>query len=179
MGINGKVGYVCVYKWEKRTNHVISLTGEYECKMDERGRVKLPQKLIEMLGNKRSYDFIVNRGFEKNLILYPKEVWEQKTKEINQLNIYDKRQREVIRYFYRGATEVTNDSADRILVPRHLSQYAGIEKEVVLFAYLNFVEIWSKDHYDAMIQREPEDFSSLVDGVFGQSASQQTTDEGE
>ena len=154
---------------------MISLTGEYECKMDDRGRVKLPQKLIEMLGNKRSFNFIVNRGFEKNLIIYPKEVWDEKTKEINQLNIYDKKQREVIRYFYRGATELSNDSADRILMPKHLCSYAGIKKEVVLFAYLNFIEVWSKEAYEEMIQREPDDFSSLVDGVFNQPSIQ--TDE--
>lgn len=151
---------------------MISLTGEYECKMDDRGRVKLPQKLIEMLGNKRTFEFIINRGFEKNLIIYPKEVWEQKTKEINQLNIYDKQQRSVIRYFYRGATEVSNDSADRLLMPKHLCQYAGITKDVVLFAYLNFIEVWSKANYEEMIQREPEEFSSLVDGVFNQPTKQ-------
>ncbi len=153
---------------------MISLTGEYECKMDDRGRVKLPQKLIDLLGNKRTFEFIVNRGFEKNLIIYPKEVWEQKTKEINQLNIYDKKQREVIRYFYRGATEVSNDTADRILMPKHLCSYANITKDVVLFAYLNFIEVWSKENYEAMIQREPEDFSSLVDGVFNQPSNQNT-----
>jgi len=155
---------------------MISLTGEYECKMDDRGRFKLPRKLIEMLGNKRSFEFIVNRGFDKNLIIYPKEVWEEKTKEINQLNIYDKKQREVIRYFYRGATELSNDSADRILMPKHLCNYAGIAKDLVLFAYLNFIEVWSKDKYEEMILREPEDFSSLVDGVFNQPTTQSNQD---
>ena len=142
------------------------LTGEYEVKIDERGRIKLPSKLLEALGNKRQYDFVVNRGFEKHLILYTKEVWEERTKEINQLNIYDRRQREALRYFYRGATEVSNDSADRILIPSNLVQYAGIEKDVVLFAYQHIVEIWSKDQYDAMLANEPADFSSLIEDVF-------------
>lgn len=145
---------------------MISLTGEYECKIDDRGRLKLPQKLIESLGNKRNLEFILNRGFENNLILYPREVWEDKTKEINQLNIYDKRQRDVIRYFYRGATELTNDNVDRILIPSHLRTYAGIDKDVILFAYHNIIEVWSKAGYDKMISEEPEDFSSLVQEVF-------------
>jgi len=145
---------------------MISLTGEYECKVDDRGRLKLPQKLIESLGNQRNLEFVLNRGFEDHLILYPKEVWDQKTREINQLNIYDKRQRDVIRYFYRGATEVSNDNADRILIPANLKQYAGIDKDVVLFAYSNIIELWSKDGYEKMITQEPEDFSSLVQDVF-------------
>ncbi|MCB0648309.1 MAG: division/cell wall cluster transcriptional repressor MraZ [Saprospiraceae bacterium] len=145
---------------------MISLSGEYECKIDDRGRIKLPQKLISALGDKRTLEFIINRGFDNNLIMYPKEVWEQKTKEINQLNIYDKRHRDVIRYFYRGATEVTNDSADRILLPAPLRTYAGIDKEVILFAFNNMIELWSKEGYQQMINEEPEDFSSLVQEVF-------------
>lgn len=141
------------------------LTGEYEIKIDERGRIKLPQKLMEALGNKRSYDFVINRGFEKHLILYTKEVWEEKTKDINRLNIYDKKQRELVRYFYRGATELTNDSADRILIPSQLCEYAGITKNVVLFAYQDIIEVWAKEEYDKMISNEPEDFASLVEGI--------------
>ncbi len=94
-----------------------NLTGEYECKLDERGRLKLPQKLLESLGTQKNYGFIVNRGFEKNLAIYPRTVWEEKTKEINQLNIYDKQQRDALRYFYRGATELFVDSADRLNIP--------------------------------------------------------------
>jgi MraZ protein len=143
------------------------LTGEYECKMDERGRVKLPQKLIAALGNRRSYEFVINRGFEKHLILYTREVWQSKTKEIDRLNIYNKKQREVIRYFYRGATELTNDSADRILIPGNLLKYADIDKDVVLFAYQDVIEIWSRDEYEKMLEREPEDFASIAEGIFG------------
>lgn len=145
---------------------MISLTGEYEIKIDDRGRFKLPQKLIEAMGNNRNLEFILNRGFENHLIMYPKEVWVEKTKEINQLNIYDKKQRDVLRYFYRGATEVSNDSADRILLPAHLKSYAGIEKDLVLFAYQNIIEIWSREAFDKMISQEPEDFSTLVQDVF-------------
>lgn len=160
--VNPKI-YVCFIN--RLIKEMISLTGEYECKIDDRGRIKLPQKLILALGDKRTLDFIINRGFDNNLIMYPKEVWDQKTKEINQLNIYDKRHRDVIRYFYRGATEVTNDNADRILLPAHLRTYAGIDKEVILFAFNNVIELWSKDGYERMINDEPEDFSSLVQEV--------------
>ncbi len=103
--------------------------------------------------------------------MYPKEVWERRTKEINQLNIYKKQHREVIRYFYRGATEITLDSADRVLLPKSLLDYARIESEVVLFAYQDQIEIWAKNLYDAMIEQEPEDFSDLADQVFGDGAA--------
>lgn len=142
------------------------LTGEYQCKVDSKCRLRLPSGLIRQFGGDvRS--FTVNRGFEKHLIMYPKEVWVQKTKEINQLNIYKKQHRQVIRYFYRGATEVNLDNADRVLLPKSLLEYAGIENEVVLFAYQSQIEIWSKGQYETMINLEPDDFSEIADEVFG------------
>ena len=150
-----------------------NLTGEYECKLDERGRLKLPQKLLESLGTQKNYGFIVNRGFEKNLAIYPRTVWEEKTKEINQLNIYDKQQRDALRYFYRGATELFVDSADRLNIPGSLLEYGGIEKDVILFAYINFMELWSKTEYEKYISAEPENFSELIQDVMAKRSTDQ------
>ena len=145
-------------------------TGEYDCKVDAKGRLRLPSALVRQVGGNH-LSFTVNRGFEKHLIMYPREVWERKTKEINQLNIYSQQHRRVIRYFYRGATEVQLDSADRVLLPKSLLDYASIEKEVMLFAYQDQIEIWSKKGYEQMIEQEPEDFSSIADMVFGNNAA--------
>ena len=153
------------------------LTGEYECNLDAKGRVRLPSTLIRQLDGKESLSFVVNRGFEKCLMLYPNEVWDRKAKEVNQLNIYNTKQRNFKRYFYRGATNIAPDSADRILLPKSLLEYAGIEKEVILFAYHEQVEIWSKSAYDAMLGAEPEEFSSLAEDVFGGSMNDDVTDE--
>lgn len=147
------------------------MTGEYECKADAKGRVKLPAALLRQIAG-GNLAFTINRGFEKHLIMYPREVWEQKTNEINQLNIYNKQHRQAIRYFYRGASEITLDGADRILIPKSLIDFAGIEKEVVLFAYRDQIEIWSKDRYEAMIDEEPEDFSDIANEVFGGNAAE-------
>ena len=141
------------------------LTGEYECRIDAKGRIRLPSSLVRQLGGKK-LSFTLNRGFEKHLILYPKEVWDRKKNEIDRLNIYDTRHRQVIRYFYRGATEIILDKSDRILLPKSLTDYAEIESEIFLFAYQDQVEIWSKVHYEKMIGLEPEDFSSIAHDVF-------------
>ncbi|NNF33718.1 MAG: division/cell wall cluster transcriptional repressor MraZ [Saprospiraceae bacterium] len=144
------------------------LKGEYECKMDAKGRVRLPTGLIKQIGSGENLIFTVNRGFENNLMLYPKDVWEAKTKEINQrLNNYNKKHRAFIRYFYRGASELVMDAADRVLLPKGLIEHAGLSKEVILFAYQEQIEIWSKDQYLAELSNEPDDFSDLADEVFG------------
>lgn len=147
------------------------ITGEYDCRLDAKGRLRLPSALVKQLNpGEGALSFTMNRGFEKHLMLYPSDVWNTKTKEINQLNIYNTRQRQAIRYFYRGATELTLDAADRILVPKGLMDYAGIEQDVVLFAYQHSIEIWSKEQYEKILDEEPEDFASIANEIFGQNS---------
>lgn len=141
-------------------------TGEYECKLDAKGRLKLPAAIIRKFGGDENLRFTINRGFEKHLMLYPNDVWEMKTKEINQLNIYSTQQRQAIRYFYRGATEMEMDAAERINLPGSLMEYAGIDKDVMLFAYNNLIEIWAKDKYIEMMDNEPENFGIISEDIF-------------
>ncbi len=142
-------------------------TGEYECRLDAKGRLKLPAAIIKQIGGDENLRFTVNRGFEKHLMLYPNDVWEMKTREINQLNIYSTQQRQAIRYFYRGATELEMDAAERVNLPGSLLEYAGIDKDVVLFAYQNQIEIWAKEKYDEMLDQEPNEFSAIAESIFG------------
>jgi MraZ protein len=152
---------------------VFRLTGEYQATIDDKGRVKLPSSLTKQLQEQGiALHFMLNRGFEKCLMLYPKIVWDQKAAEVDRLNIYDPIQRQFVRYFYRGATQVSGDTAERILIPKNLVEHASIEKDIVLFAYLNQIEVWdSKMYYDEMA-KEPAQFSELAAKVFGGLSTQ-------
>ena len=105
-------------------------------------------------------------------MLYPKEVWDKKAQEVNQLNIYIPKNRQFVRYFYRGASHVGADSADRLLIPKSLVEYAGLGKDLVLFAYNEQIEIWDKDKYADMLGNEPEEFSGLAASVFEKKGDQ-------
>lgn len=143
------------------------LIGEYDCKLDSKGRFVLPSGLKKQLMPGDQERFVVNRGFEKNLTLYPESEWTKISREVNALNLYNKKNREFVRYFFRGASELCTDSANRMLVPKALLDYAGIDKAIVLFAYGQRIEIWSRDVYDDMMRNEPDDFSSLAEEVMG------------
>jgi MraZ protein len=143
------------------------LHGEYEVKMDEKNRLRIPGLLLRQLEAIASHRLVLNRGFEKCLILYPGEVWDQKTKEIDQLNQYITKNRDFVRYFYRGATEVLPDGTGRLLLPKTLLDHAGIKQDIILLAYMQHIEIWSKEEYLQMLQREPSDFAALAEEVFG------------
>ena len=144
------------------------LTGEYECKVDSKGRLRLPATLVKQI-HEVELGFTLNRGFEKHLILYPKKVWDLKTEEIDRLNIYNKKHREAIRYFYRGASQLKLDSNDRFILPKRLMSYADIGTEAVLFAYQNQIEIWAAEKYEIMLGQEPDDFSAIADEIFDMS----------
>ncbi len=141
------------------------LTGEYECKVDSKGRLRVPATLIKQI-HEVELGFTLNRGFEKHLIMYPKKVWDLKTDEIDRLNIYSKKHREAIRYFYRGASQMKLDANDRFIIPKRLMSYAGIKSQAILFAYQNQIEIWAAEKYEAMLDQEPEDFSAIADEIF-------------
>ena len=143
-----------------------NLTGEYEVKLDDKSRLRLPSSLGSQVGES-PLKFVVNRGFEKCLLLYPESIWAEKTKEVNQLNQYITKNREFVRYFYRGATELVSDASGRILIPKLLLEHAGVQQDVVLLAYHQQIEIWSKEQYLLMVQKEPENFGMLAEEVFG------------
>ena len=149
-----------------------SFIGEFDCKVDAKGRVMMPSGLRKQLDPEAQETFVLNRGFEKCLVLYPKNVWASISSEISKLNQYKKKNREFIRYFYRGATELSLDGTGRILFPKRLLNYAAISKEVVLFAYFDRIEIWDKKTYDNLLTDEPDDFSRLAEEVMGNQKSE-------
>ena len=144
------------------------LTGEYECKLDSKGRIKLPAGLVRQLSPSGAINFTINRGLERCLTMWTSEVWKEKSEEVNQLNYYNQKERQFQRYFYRGATTISTDSIDRVNIPNSLTEWAGLNKDVVLFAISDRIEIWAKDKYHQVLEDEPEEFSVLAEEIFGE-----------
>lgn len=146
---------------------MIQFLGEYNCKIDDKGRLRLPAPILKQLGDLAQEGFVLNRGIEKCLVLYPRIAWNTISKDIQNLNQYVKKNREFVRYFFRGATELELDSNSRILFPKSLLDYAQADKELILFAYFDKIEIWSKENYEALLNDEPTDFDTLAEEVMG------------
>lgn len=142
-----------------------NLHGEYACKLDAKGRLIIPAALKKQLPKEAKDTFFINRGFEKCCVLYAKNDWELIAGEINKLSDYIKKERDFKRYFLRGASMLEMDNASRVLLPKSLTEYAGIGNEVMLLAYGNKIEIWSKAAYEQMLSEEPADFSALAEEV--------------
>ncbi len=141
--------------------------GEFECKLDVKGRMMVPSNLRKQLPEAEHEGLVINRGFEKHLVIYPRKEWDLILEDLAKLNQYEKKNRDFIRYFTRGATEIIPDAAGRILFPKTLLDYAGIGTEVVLTGNLNKIEVWAQSAYDEQLDNEPENFAKLAEEVMG------------
>jgi len=150
--------------------------GEFECRLDAKYRLVLPAALKRQLPPAANDRFVINRGFEKHLVLYPFNAWETITAELQRLNLYIKKNREFVRYFHRGATELGLDSSGRLLLPKRLLDYAGITEEVVLLAYGNRIECWDPELYDTLLATEPDDFARLAEDIMGDRNGREGTE---
>lgn len=146
---------------------MVNLIGEFECKLDTKSRLALPAGLRKQLPAEAGGRLVINRGFEPYLVLYPRNEWDTLTAAINRLNPYVEKNRKFIRYFYRGHTELTLDGSGRLLLPRRLLDYAGIQQDIVLLACGNRIECWDSERYASLLDNEPEDFARLAEEIMG------------
>lgn len=150
----------------------MSYLGEYICKLDAKGRLTVPAGLKKQLESEGKEGFVLNRGFEGCLGLYPKKDWQVLADKLNQLNLFVAKNRAFVRKFQNGASQLDMDGNGRVLVPKDLMAYAGISKEVVLFAYADRIEIWDKKRYDELMSEEMDDFADLAEDVMGRDVDE-------
>lgn len=143
--------------------------GEYESTLDAKGRFLFPagfRKQMPETEDGRGQRFVINRGFEKCLTLYPIQAWQPIFEKITRLNDFDPKVRAFRRYFLNGAITLEPDSAGRLLIPKNLAEYAGLEKELILTSAVNKIEIWDKNQYQQFFESySPESFSQLAGEV--------------
>lgn len=117
--------------------------GEYNHTVDPKGRLIVPSKFREQLGN----EFVVTKGLDGCLFVYPNEEWQNIEEKFRNISMTSKDARKFSRFFFAGAASCELDKQGRILLPSVLREYADLEKEVVLVGVLSRVEIWSKERW--------------------------------
>lgn len=147
---------------------MINLIGTYECKIDAKGRLVLPAALKKQLSPVLESGFVLKRSvFQPCLELYPMEEWNALMQKVNKLNRFNKKNNDFIRRFTAGVKMIEVDSSGRILVAKDLIGFAGLEKELVLSASVNIVEVWDKSKYEKAIDDAAVDFADLAEEVMG------------
>ena len=118
--------------------------GEYSHTIDTKGRLIIPSKFREELGE----TFVVTKGLDGCLFVFSDEEWKAFEIKLKSLPLTNKNARQFARFFVAGATPCELDKQGRILLPATLREFAGLEKDVVLTVMLNRIEIWSKEKWN-------------------------------
>ena len=117
--------------------------GEYNHSVDAKGRLIVPSKFREQLGN----EFVVTKGLDGCLFVYSQEEWKRIEESLREKPLTSKDARKFMRFFFAGAANCEVDKQGRILLPPVLREYADLQKDVVLVGVLSRVEIWDKDRW--------------------------------
>lgn len=133
--------------------------GEYQHNIDPKGRIIMPSKFREELGEK----FIVTRGMDGCLFGYPMSEWNVLEEKLKEMPMSKKESRAFVRFFYSAATECELDKQGRINLPTPLRSHAHIEKECVVIGVSSRIEIWAKERWDAFTEIAEENFDEIAE----------------
>ena len=139
--------------------------GEYHHTIDEKGRIIIPAKFRDELGS----SFIVTRGIESCLFVYPNKNWEQICEKLNSLPFTRKDARVFNRFFMSGATNVELDKQGRVNISQPLTHYANLLKDCVIIGTGDRLEIWSQESWDSFFDSTKDSMSDIAENLFNES----------
>lgn len=134
------------------------LLGEYNHNIDEKGRVSVPAKFREDLGN----SFIVTKGLDNCLFIYSKNEWSTFETKLKTLPLTNPNVRNFIRFFFSGATECELDKHGRINIPQNLREYAGLTKDTAIIGVSTRVEIWDRQKWNGYTSSDNMDLDEIA-----------------
>jgi MraZ protein len=137
-------------------------SGEYECKLDAKGRLVLPARIKAALPKASGNELMLRRGFEPCLVLYSMEEYNEKFAKLASLNEFNEEYRTLQRNFFRGNTPVELDNMGRFLIPKMMLKHAQLEKDVILVGAGDRIEIWNPDAYEEYLIKDSAEFSKLA-----------------
>ncbi len=141
----------------------IMFMGEYQHTIDSKGRMIVPAKFREGLGEQ----FVLTRGLDQCLFGYPMSEWKLIEEKLKALPLTKKDARAFTRFFFSGATECELDKQGRINIASPLLNYAKLEKECVVIGVSNRIELWSKEIWEQYVEEQEDSFAEIAENMIG------------
>jgi len=141
--------------------------GEYHHTIDEKGRIIIPAKFREELGE----SFIITRGIENCLFVYSEENWAKITNKLNSLPFTKKDARTFNRFFMSGATNVELDKQGRVNISKPLIDYASLLKDCVIIGTGDRLEVWSQESWESFFDSTKDSMSDIAENLFNESVN--------
>ena len=133
--------------------------GEYSHTMDDKGRVIVPAKFRDDLGE----SFVLTRGLDNCLFVYPRTEWQSLEEKLRKLPLTKQNARAFVRFFLSGAVDCEFDKQGRISIPANLREHSSIVKEVVIIGVANRLELWSKENWEKYIKVAEESYEEIAE----------------
>ncbi len=152
----------CGEKWG-----IFMFMGEYHHSIDLKGRLIIPSKFREELGDK----FVITRGIENCLFAYPEKNWEHIVSKLETLPFTKKDARNFTRFFLSGATVAEFDKQGRVNITSPLISYADLKKDCVIIGTGDRIEIWAQDAWDNFFNSAKDNMSDVAENLFDESIS--------
>lgn len=135
------------------------LIGEYNHNLDAKGRLIIPSKLRPSLGT----SFVITKGLDTCLFLYPQEEWEIIREKLKKLPMTNKYARSFVRFFFSGASECSLDKQGRVLIPENLRDHAGLTKEAIIIGVSTRLEIWDSKKWDQYLNEDNLSYENIAE----------------
>lgn len=142
---------------------MIMFMGEYQHTIDTKGRMIIPAKFRDGLGEQ----FVLTRGLDQCLFGYPMSEWKLIEEKLKALPLTKKDARAFTRFFFSGAVECDLDKQGRINIASNLLQYAKLEKECVVIGVSNRIELWSKSIWEQYTEEQEDSFAEIAENMIG------------
>lgn len=142
-----------------------SFKGSYAYSVDSKGRINIPAKLRKNVSPAANDTFIITRGYEQCLFVYPLDEWNKLEESIRGLSATNSRHRFFTRTLLEKATESQLDGQSRITIPRELLQLASIESEVLIIGVLERIELWNPNVYKEYLKSQAESYENVAQTV--------------
>ena len=145
----------------------ISFTGEYYNTLDSKSRLSIPAKFRKALNPINDRTFVLTRGFDNCLLLYPVSEWSKVEEQLSFLSSMKGRHRNFIRSIVRHASYAQYDSQGRILIPENLGEFANIDKDVTVIGVIKKIELWSPNVLEDLDKESQslDKFEDLADEI--------------
>ncbi|WP_181349193.1 division/cell wall cluster transcriptional repressor MraZ [Thalassobacillus sp. CUG 92003] len=135
--------------------------GEFQHNIDSKGRIIVPSKFREGLGD----NFVLTRGLDQCLFAYPMNEWKILEEKLKKLPLTKKDARAFTRFFFSGAVECEVDKQGRINIPSPLRKYAALDKECVVIGVSGRIEFWAKEEWETYFEESEESFAEIAENM--------------
>jgi len=142
-----------------------SFKGSYNYSVDNKGRLNLPAKLRKYVSPEANDTFVITRGFEKCLFVYPIDEWNKLEQKLRELSSYNSQHRQFMREILELAQESQLDTQYRLSIPQELREYADIQNEVRIIGTLDKMEVWNPKVYDEYKKSHSEPYEIVAEKV--------------